>query len=67
MILDYPLLRARTECPICHRAKKIGVVTCWQCYHWREGRYGFDASDRAVIDAVEAMLNERDPRLTLVR
>jgi hypothetical protein len=38
--MDYPLVRASSDCPLCYAAKDRGLVVCWECYkafHLRNG------------------------------
>ncbi len=30
--LDYPYIRASTECPLCGTAKARGLIACWPCF-----------------------------------
>lgn len=40
MPLDYPRVRAMTTCPCCAKVKDAGLLTCWPCYQFHDGRGG---------------------------
>ncbi len=52
---DHPHVRASHQCPLCHRTKNAGLVTCWECYHAHELKYGNPFAED-LIDKTEAKL-----------
>lgn len=54
-ILDHPLIRASTICPLCIGSKDTGLLVCWPCYRSENLRNGNAAAD-AKIDYEEARL-----------
>lgn len=45
--LDHPNVRASRQCPLCKKAKSVGLVTCWPCYNEHGLKYGnLEAGER---------------------
>jgi hypothetical protein len=53
-VLDYPMLRAATDCTICGKPKDRGNIVCWRCYRVHEFRQGESERIRAILDQAEA-------------
>lgn len=53
--IDYPNIRATEDCPLCHKAKDLGLVACWPC-HRAHLRNGTSPSTRYILDSCEALI-----------
>ena len=53
--IDHPRIRETVVCPLCHKQKGKGLVTCWPCYREYRLRYGNENAE-ALIDEEERRL-----------
>lgn len=58
---DFPLTREHTTCPICHRPKDKGLVTCWPCYRMHDLKFGMPSRILAAVHRTEDDLARLTP------
>lgn len=58
--IDFPQIRKALACPICHRPKDAGAVTCWPCYRAFDGRGGYLFGVRTNLEGLEGYLAKCD-------